>query len=317
MASLNSHADDLAGFWQGEILWDSPMSRFSSLKVGGPAEAILFAKSLAELKKLIGWLHENDICWRVIGRGSNILVSDNGLPGVVIFLAGEFAGFETLDSSALSGDRDAVKIRAGGGCLLPKLVHHCITSGLAGLEFAVGIPGSVGGAVVMNAGGWDHEIGELIDSAVVMDNNGVISTVRQEDLGLTYRQWGMAPETILLSATFLLAKGDPQIIEAESRRYQQSRKQKQPLGLASAGSFFKNPPGQPAGRLIEEVGLKGYRIGDAMISEQHANFIVNTGKASASDIISLMQEAQAKVFERFGIKLEPEVHILGIKENRA
>jgi len=316
MASLNSHADDLAGFWKGEILWDSPMSRFSSLKVGGPAEAILFAENSAELKKLIGWLHENDVCWRVIGRGSNILVSDNGLPGVVIFLDGEFARFETLDSSAPAGDRNAVKIRAGGGCRLPKLVHHCITNGLGGLEFAIGIPGSVGGAVVMNAGGWGQEIGGLIDNATVMDNNGAITTVKQEDLGLTYRQWGMAPGTILLSATLLLTRGDQPAIEAESLRYQQLRKQKQPLGIASAGSFFKNPAGQPAGRLIEEAGLKGFKIGDAMISEQHANFIVNTGKASASDVISLMQEIQAKVFERFGIRLEPEVHILGIKENR-
>ena len=316
MALLNSHAEDLAGFWKGEILWDSPMSRFSSLKVGGPAEAILFAENHAELQNLVGWLHDNNVGWQVIGRGSNILVPDEGLPGVVIFLDGEFARFETIEDSLTATDKETVRIRAGGGCLLPKLVRHCITNGLAGLEFAIGIPGSVGGAVVMNAGAWGHEIGELIDTATVMDGNGAIVIAKKEGLGLAYRKWGMSPATILLSATFVLTKGDQHSIEAESQRYQALRKQKQPLGMASAGSFFKNPPGQPAGRLIEEAGLKGFKIGDAMVSDQHANFIINTGKASANDIFSLMQEVQDTVYKRFGIKLEPEVHILGVKENR-
>ena len=316
MASLNSHAEDLAGFWKGEILWDSPMSRFSSLKVGGPAEAILFAESHAELQNLIGWLHDNNVGWQVIGRGSNILVPDEGLPGVVIFLDGEFARFEIDENSPPAADTETVRIWAGAGCLLPKLVRHCIINGLAGLEFAIGIPGSVGGAVVMNAGAWGHEISELIETATVMDGNGAIAAVKKEGLGLAYRQWGMAPDTILLSATFVLTRGDQHTIEAESQRYQALRKQKQPLGKASAGSFFKNPPGQPAGRLIEEAGLKGFKIGDAMISDQHANFIVNTGKATANDVFSLMQEVQDKVYKQFGIKLEPEVHILGVKENR-
>ena len=147
-----------------------------------------------------------------------------------------------------------------------------------------------------------------------MDGNGAIATVKKEALGLQYRQWGMAPATILLSASFVLRKGDQHTIEAESRRYQALRKQKQPLGKASAGSFFKNPPGQPAGRRIEQAGLKGFKIGEAMVSDQHANFIVNTGKATASDIFSLMHEVQDTVYKQFGIKLEPEVHILGIKE---
>jgi UDP-N-acetylmuramate dehydrogenase len=315
MASLNSHAENLSRFWKGEILWDSPMSRFSSLKVGGPAEAILFAESRDELISLISWLHENNICWRVIGRGSNILVPDEGLPGVVIFLDGEFTEIETLDN-AQKPDDETVKIQAGGGCLLAKLVRHCMADGYSGLEFAIGIPGSVGGAIVMNAGAWGHEIGELIDTVTIMDNNGTITTENKENLDLAYRKWGKGPETILLFATFILRLGKKHAIEAECKRYQEMRKQKQPLGTASAGSFFKNPPGQPAGQLIEEAGLKGFKVGGAMVSEQHANFFINTGKASASDVLTLMQEVQEKVFKQFGIKLEPEVHILGVKEIR-
>jgi UDP-N-acetylmuramate dehydrogenase len=315
MASLNSHAEDLSRFWKGEILWDSPMSRFSSLKVGGPAEAILFAESQDELTGLISWLHANNICWQIIGRGSNILVPDEGLSGVVIFLNGEFTKLETLNS-AVQHDDDTVKVRAGGGCLLAKLVRHCIAGSYRGLEFAIGIPGSVGGAIVMNAGAWGHEIGEFIDTVTIMDNNGTIATEKKETLGLTYRKWGLGPKTILLFATFILCQGEKHEIETECKKYQNLRKQQQPLGAASAGSFFKNPPGQPAGRLIEEVGLKGFKVGGAMVSDQHANFIINTGDASASDIITLMQEIQMKVFNRYGINLEPEVHILGVKESR-
>lgn len=314
MALLNSHAKDLSRFWKGEILWDSPMARYSSLKVGGPAEAILFAEHQDELTGLVSWLHENNISWRVIGRGSNILVPDEGLHGVVILLDGEFTTFETFDN--LNQPDGTVRIRAGAGCLLAKLVQHCIAKSYSGLEFAVGIPGSVGGAIVMNAGAWDHEVGELIDSVTVMDNNGTIITEKKENLGLEYRKWGMDPETILLFATFILSHGDKHEIETKCKKFHGLRKQKQPLGRASAGSFFKNPSGHAAGRLIEDVGLKGFKVGGAMISEQHANFIINTGKATASDILTLMREAQSRVFKQFGIKLEPEVHILGVRENR-
>jgi len=315
MASLNSHAEDLSRFWKGEILLDSPMSRYSSLKVGGPAEAILFAENQGELTTLVSWLHENSICWRVIGRGSNILVPDEGLHGVVIFLDGEFTEFKTLDSSKKS-DNDTVRVRAGGGCLLAKLVRHCIAKSYSGLEFAVGLPGSVGGAIVMNAGAWDHEVGELIDTVTVMDNNGIITTKKRGNLGLEYRKWGMDSATILLFATFILSHGEKHEIETKCKKFHDLRKQKQPLGAASAGSFFKNPSGHPAGRLIEEVGLKGFKVGGAMVSDLHANFIINTGKATANDILTLMGEVQAKVYKQFGIKLEPEVHILGVRENR-
>jgi UDP-N-acetylmuramate dehydrogenase len=316
MASLNSHAKDLSRFWRGEILWDCPMSRFSTLKVGGPAEAIIFAKSLEELKGLVQWLHGNNIHWRVIGRGSNILVPDEGLTGVVIFLEKMFSEIDLLTNAEKAEVGDKVLIRVGGGCSLSKLVRFCSANGLTGLEFAIGIPGSVGGAIVMNAGAWGHEIGGFIDTVDLMNERGNITSMNSEDLGLSYRQWEMAHGTILLFSTFILNKGEQTEIEEKCKRYQEVRKQNQPLGAPSVGSFFKNPPQQPAGKLIEEAGLKGHRVGGAMISDQHANFVVNIGNASANDIITLMQDVQAKVFERFGIKLEPEVHILGIKENQ-
>jgi len=311
MAPLNSHAKDLAHFWKGRILWGSPMSQFSTLKVGGPAEAIITVSNLEELKKLICWLKNNDIGWWVVGRGSNILVPDSGLAGVIIILEGEFRSIEKPVEQTGSSQKEKVLIRAGGGCLLAKLVSYCTSQSLSGLEFAVGIPGSVGGAIVMNAGAWGGQIGSLVYAVMLMDRNGDIISEQGEKLGFAYRKWSMPQNTILLSATLGLSHGSKEKITATCKKYHELRQKNQPLAEPSAGSFFKNPPTDSAGRLIEEAGLKGFSIGGAKISEKHANFIVNTGKASAADILNLMQIVQQKVYKRFGINLEPEVHILG------
>jgi len=310
MASLNSHSKDLSRFWKGEILWDTPMSQYSTFKVGGPAEAIISVTNIADLKRLIHWLKENAISWRIVGRGSNILVPDQGLAGVTIVLEGEFINIEKLENGQ-GQNKDSILIRAGAGCLLSKVTHYCTKNSLSGFEFAIGIPGSIGGAVVMNAGAWGHEIESLLDSASLMDNQGEVYTERGKNLGFTYRGWGMKPSTVLLYATFTLTKGSKEEIKAACRKYQELRKNNQPLTEPSAGSFFKNPPEQSAGRLIDEAGLKGHSIGGAKISEKHANFIVNTGSASATDILNLMRLVQSSVYKQFGIKLEPEVHILG------
>lgn len=313
MTSLNSHAKNLSRFWKGRILWDSPMSQFSTLKVGGPAEAIISVPNVEDLKRLLYWLKENDIGWWIVGRGSNILVPDSGLAGVVIFLEGEFLSVEKLMTPAPKPADEKVFIRAGGGCLLPKLVSYCTSQSLSGLEFAVGIPGSIGGALIMNAGAWGYEIGSLVDAVILMDNKGEVFSEQGTNLGFSYRKWSMPQNTVLLSATFTLTSGSKDEIKEACRKYQELRLKKQPLAEPSAGSFFKNPPDESAGRLIEESGLKGFSVGGAKISEKHANFIVNTGKASAADILNLMQVVQQKVYKRFGIKLEPEVHILGGK----
>ena len=312
MTLLNSHNKDLASFWKGKILWNSPMSQYSTFKVGGPAEAIISVTNSDELRLLMEWLKENDINWWIVGRGSNILVSDQGLAGVVIILDKTFTSIEVL-SSHHGQNGKSVLIRTGGGCLLSKAINYCTAHSLSGLEFAVGIPGSIGGAVVMNAGAWGHEIGNLVESVTLMDNQGKIFSEQGKNLGFTYRGWGVKPDTILLYADLTLINGSSEGIKAACRKYQELRKKKQPLSEHSAGSFFKNPPELSAGRLIEEAGLKGHAIGGAKISEKHANFIVNTGNASATEIIDLMNLVQDTVHKRFGIRLEPEVRILGNK----
>ena len=311
MAALNSHAKDLSRFWKGRILWDSPMSQFSTLKVGGPAEAVIQVSNVEDLKRLLLWLKEHDIGWWVVGKGSNILVPDSGLAGVTIFLEGEFSSIEKLMAPPPRALGDKVFIRAGGGCLLPKLVHYCTSQSLSGLEFAAGIPGSIGGAIVMNAGAWGAEISSLVDAVILMDSNGKVFSAQGKNLGFSYRKWSMPHNTIVLSATFALTPGSKEDIKAACRKYQELRRKSQPVADPSAGSFFKNPPHDSAGRLIEEAGLKGFSVGGAKISEKHANFIINTGKASATDMLNLIQLVQQEVFKRFGIRLEPEVHILG------
>lgn len=311
MARLNSHARDLDRFWKGRILWDSPMSQFSTLKVGGPAEAIIGVSNSQELNSLIRWLKNHGIGWWIVGRGSNILVPDSGIAGVVIILEGDFRSIEKLMDSTTPQKKEKVLIRAGAGCLLPKLVNYCTLQSLSGLEFGVGIPGSIGGAIVMNAGAWGYEIGSLVDEVLLMDSNGDIFPEQGRNLGFFYRKWSMPPNMVLLSATFSLTPGSIDEIKATCRKYKELRQKNQPVAELSAGSFFKNPVADSAGRLIEKAGLKGLSIGGAKISEKHANFIVNTGKASAADILNLMQVVQQKVYKRFGIKLEPEVHILG------
>ena len=315
MAALNSHAKDLARFWKGKILWNIPMAQFSSIKVGGPAAAVIEAENIDGLKRLMHWLTENSIDWRIVGRGSNILVPDSGFAGIIIILAGEFRAIETLSPPETTPAQEKVLIRAGSGCPLSKLVSYCTSQALSGLEFGVGIPGSIGGAVVMNAGAWGSEIGSLVDSACFMRGNGTISSVPGKGLGFAYRKWAVPPNTILLSATFALKPGRRDDIKSLCLKYQDMRRKTQPVSEPSAGSFFKNPPGESAGRLIEQAGLKGYSLGDAKVSEKHANFIINTGKASAADILGLMDVIQQEVLKRFGIKLEPEVHIF--EENRS
>jgi UDP-N-acetylmuramate dehydrogenase len=309
MTSLNSHTADLSRFWEGEILWNRPMASYSTFKVGGPAEAIIPVHTVEGLRRLVRWLEENKISWRILGRGSNILVPDHGLPGVTILLEGEFGNVEKLTDRADRLENNYF-IRAGGGCPLTKIVRFCTENSLSGLEFAVGIPGSIGGAIVMNAGAWGHEIGNLLDSALLMNSSGKIYTEKRENLGFTYRGWGMAPHTVLLHATLALTAGNRDEIKSACNRFQALRKKNQPLAEPSAGSFFKNPPAMSAGQLIDRAGLKGQAIGGAKVSEKHANFIVNTGEASASDILDLMRLVQNRVFARFGIKLVPEVHIL-------
>jgi UDP-N-acetylmuramate dehydrogenase len=304
--------DELISGWSDSVQWDVDMAAYSTLRAGGRADALIDVQDLDELRNLLCRLEELQVSCRVIGRGSNVLVSEQGYSGVIIRLQGELNSVTRLDEESRSGN--PVVIKAGAGCSMSRLVSWCTRHDLTGLEFMVGIPGSVGGAVWMNAGAWRHEIGERLKAIELVDYSGHLMVVPVSELKLSYRnvdlKEGDLENRIISSATFVLKPGREEQIRVRCEQYLGRRRGKQPTGVASAGSFFKNPPGDSAGRLIEAAGLKGASCGQAMVSKVHANFIVNTGRATAADIVTLMQQVQDVVFQQFGIRLEPEVQIL-------
>jgi len=303
---VDNWPEQLRDLWPGEIEWNSPLARWCTLQVGGPARAIATPANREELQSLLAALARLAVCWRVIGRGSNLLVSDAGYDGVIVMLGRKFAAIEQQAGKKVG--ETLVQVEAG--CSLMKLVNWCAVQGLEGLEFAAGIPGSVGGAVVMNAGAWGKEMSVALASVTFLRGSGEFVERKKGDLAFSYRHLeteGM----IAVVAEFLLRAGDRQAIDIKCGELMRDRKEKQPQGQANAGSFFKNPAGLPAaGKLIQDAGLKGVRIGGAQVSEVHANFLVNTGSATAQDFLDLMRVVQEKVLERFGVWLEPEVHIL-------
>jgi UDP-N-acetylmuramate dehydrogenase len=303
---MDNWPEKLRGLWSGEIEWDSPMSRWSTLQVGGPAKGVATPANREELQSLLAVLAKLGVCRRVIGRGSNLLVSDAGYDGVIVVLGRKFAAIEQRAGEKVS--ETLVQVEAG--CSLMKLINWSAAQGLAGLEFAAGIPGSVGGAVVMNAGAWGKEMGDALSSVTFLRQSGEFVERKKDDLAFSYRHLE-TESMIVVAAEFLLLAGDRQAIDRKCGELMRDRKEKQPQGLANAGSFFKNPAGLPAaGKLIQDAGLKGVRVGGAQVSEVHANFLVNTGSATAQNFLDLMRLVQEKVFERFGVRLEPEVHIL-------
>lgn len=303
---VDNWPEQLRDLWSGEIEWNSPLARWCTLQVGGPARAIATPASREELQSLLAVLARLGVCWRVIGRGSNLLVSDAGYEGVIVMLGRKFAAI----AQRTGGKAGEARVQVEAGCSLMKLVRWCAAQGLQGLEFAAGIPGSVGGAVVMNAGAWGKEMSEPLSAVTFLRGSGEF--VEREKGGLAFSYRHLETEgMIVVAAEFLLQAGDRQAIDIRCGQLMRDRKEKQPQGLANAGSFFKNPPGSPAaGKLIQDAGLKGVRVGGAQVSEVHANFLVNTGSATAQDFLDLMRVVQEKVFERFGVRLEPEVHLL-------
>ncbi|WP_456385155.1 UDP-N-acetylmuramate dehydrogenase [Desulfolithobacter sp.] len=304
---------EFAAFWSGRVLWDVSMARYSTLRTGGVAEALVTVTHLAELKKLLAWLEERRIPWRVVGRGSNILVRSEGFAGVIIQLQGEFNHVVRLEESVEMGS-DPVLVRAGAGCPLARLVAWCTNHALGGMEFMAGIPGSVGGAVRMNAGAWGRAMADSLHSITLIDRSGRVMEVDQSGMRPGYRRMELVQasfdDLIVVAATVVLKRGHQRQILHNCRENIKKRREKQPANMASAGSFFKNPEGDSAGRLIDAAGLKGLRHGQAMISPDHANFLVNTGDATPEDILSLAGEVRQRVYQKFGIWLEPEVHII-------
>ena len=286
-----------------KVAHDEPMSRHTSFRVGGPAKRMAFPSSGEQVVLLLDYARACGARPLVIGNGTNLLAPDAGLDRLVIDTS---AGLNRLEK----GDEPEV-LTAEAGVSLARLADFACKQGLAGLEFAHGIPGTVGGAVCMNAGAYGGEIAQVIVSACVLTPEGV-RTVSKEELSLGYRSSVvMQNGWVVLEATFELPPGSPDEIKATMADLAARRREKQPLQYPSCGSFFKRPVGYYAGALIEQAGLKGYRVGDAQVSEMHAGFVINRGHATSSEIYRLMQEVQCRVQAQFGVTLEPEVRLIG------
>lgn len=286
------------------ILFDVPASKYTTFRTGGNVEAMYRAGNLQGLKHMVAFLADEGIPYLVMGSGSNLLVRDGGFDGVAIILDGSLASVEGSTVAEPS-------ILAGAGLRVQKLVEYCAEKGLAGVEFMAGIPGTLGGAVAMNAGSWGKEIGEVISEVTVLTAGGIVETTDRLSLSFTYRELDLPPGAIILNAKLSLRFDKAAVIKKRVAFYLKQRKERFPLDMPSAGSIFKNPEGGYAGRLIDAAGLKEKAIGGAMISPKHANFIVNTGKSSASDIVALMDLATFKVKEVFNIQLIPEIKVVG------
>lgn len=304
---------DIAGV--ENVLTDEPMKEHTTFKTGGPADYFVMPQTTDQLKELIRLAKNRNIPYYIIGKGSNLLVSDEGFRGVVIQLYNKFAECEFLESVQKSEENKVVHkkyLRVKAGLSLAKLAKIAADSGLAGFEFAGGIPGTVGGAVVMNAGAYGKEMKDVLVSATIMDNDGNIRNLSVEELELGYRTSIIAKESrIVLEAVIALENGDKDEIRRKMSELAARRIEKQPLEYPSAGSTFKRPEGHFAGKLIEDAGLKGAFVGGAKVSDKHAGFVINTGTATSKDIIDLTDMIAKKVYEMYGVKLELEVKKLG------
>ncbi len=288
---------------KSRMISDAPMRDYTSFKAGGNAALLIEPGSVEELAYALNVLDKHKMKHMVIGNGSNLLVKDSGYQGVILRMG------EAFRQIRINGNR----MEAEAGALLSAAAKEACNASLAGFEFASGIPGTVGGAVFMNAGAYDGEISQVIERAEILSKDGNrVFTLNKEELKLSYRH-SVVQETgdILLKAVFLLEKGDRETIEARIRELTARRNEKQPLSYPSAGSFFKRPHNHFAGKLIQEAGLSGLSVGGAQVSPLHAGFIINTGGATATDIIDLMEIIKAAVFEESGVLLEPEVRIIG------
>lgn len=286
----------------GTVLLNEPMSLHTSFRTGGPAEVFIKAESTENIISAIDIAKKYNKQYIITGNGSNILVKDGGIDGIVINIGNEMSKIKC----------DGTKIYAQAGAMLSVLATAAADEELTGLEFASGIPGTVGGAVFMNAGAYDGEIKDVIEYADVIDSEGNTHRLIKDELELSYRHSVIAEKNmIVVGAMFNLNKGIKKNITDKMADFAKRRRDKQPLNYPSAGSTFKRPEGYFAGKLIEDSGLKGKTVGGAQVSEKHAGFVVNIGNATSGDIITLMDGCIETVYNKFGVKLEPEVRILG------
>ncbi|MCM1143132.1 MAG: UDP-N-acetylmuramate dehydrogenase [Blautia sp.] len=284
------------------ILSEEPMSRHTTFRVGGEAACMLLIEREEELLRLIPYLNKVGRDYFILGNGSNLLVGDKGYRGIIIKIG------NGMDNLTVEGSQ----IRVQAGALLSQTAAAARDAGLSGLEFAAGIPGSVGGGIVMNAGAYDGEMKQVIQSVKVMDREGTILVLDNDTMEFGYRTSIIKNRPfIALEAVLQLQPGNKEEIQAKMEELMEKRRSKQPLSYPSAGSTFKRPEGYFAGKLIMDAGMRGYRIGGAQVSDKHCGFVVNTGNATAADIREVIEEVQERVKERFQVTLEPEVIFLG------
>ncbi|MEC2575622.1 UDP-N-acetylmuramate dehydrogenase [Bacillus cereus] len=287
----------------GRVLVNEPLARYTTMKIGGPADILIVPKHVAGIEKTLQLVKRYKTKWTVIGRGSNLLVSDQGIEGVVIRLG------EGLDHLEV----EKHKVRVGSGYPLIKLSTLLSRQGLAGLEFASGIPGSVGGAVYMNAGAHKSDISSVLSKALILFEDGTIAWLTNKELEFSYRSSVLQTKRpgIVLEAEFQLQAGKREEIVRSMQNNKDYRRETQPWNHPCAGSIFRNPIPHFAGDLVEKAGLRGYRIGGAQISEMHGNFIVNTGGASAQDVMSLIELIKHTIKDKFDVDMHTEVEIIG------
>ena len=292
---------------EDRVLEQEPMARHTTFRIGGPADYFVELESIDEVKAGVRICQEENLPWFVLGRGSNLLVSDQGYRGVILSI---YKGFQKVEI-----DGEILTVQAG--TLLTTLSGKALDASLAGMEFASGIPGTVGGAVVMNAGAYGGEMKDIVRQVTVLDQEGIVRTLTGEEMQFGYRT-SLAKKKgyIVLETVLELQHGQKEEIRERMQGLKAKRIAKQPLEYPSAGSTFKRPEGYFAGKLIMDAGLRGAHVGDAQVSEKHCGFVVNTGHATAADVRELMRQIQEKVQEQFGVRLEPEVRFLGEFESK-
>ncbi|MBS3957606.1 MAG: UDP-N-acetylmuramate dehydrogenase [Clostridiales bacterium] len=299
--SVRRASDRLSTAVTGIVRRDEPLARRTTYRIGGPAALYIECDTLSSIGKALDILSEEGIEWTVLGRGSNVLASDEGYDGAVIVLGREFKRHR------VEGDR----IRTGSGVVLAAIVRDAYSRGLGGLEFAAGIPGTVGGALAMNAGSRDAWIGSLVDTVTLWVPGVGLRSFHHREIEWGYRSTDLVSRGVVVESELRLHEADRETVRRVTDACLTARRATQPVGTANAGSVFKNPQGDSAGRLIEACGFKGRYRGGAQVSEIHANFIINTGDARAADVLGLISEIREAVSQTYGIELEAEIRFLG------
>ena len=297
---------ELKSLVKGKIAFDAPMAKYTSLGVGGRADALVFPQDEEDLRDILQFAKERAIAYYILGNGTNVVVRDGGLRGIVISLC---RGFRRV---RIIGQKDEeVLIDAEAGVNLKNLVRFTRERNLTGLEAFTGIPGTVGGALAMNAGAFGSEMRDVVKSVTVMEGTGSVMIKERRKLRFSYRNLVLSKGSIILRGILGVTEARGGEVVAKLEDFRRLRFQSQPRNMPTAGSIFRNPKGTPAGQLIDELGLKGHQIGNARVSEKHGNFIVNEGDATAAEVLALMAFIRDEIYEKRGIRLTPEVHIIG------